>query len=117
MRGRRRPGEGDGSHVDPARRPREPTDIADTSQRVRRVKQLACAARWKAEHPREIWAQAALASAIKRGLIERKPCEICGKAEVDGHHHDYDQPLAVRWLCRRHHRQLHAELRKRGKHG
>lgn len=117
MPGRCRPGEDGSSKVDPASRLTEPTEIAKTSQRARRAKQLASAARWKAEHPLQIWAHQALASAIKRGLVERKPCQICGKAEADGHHDDHMQPLAVQWLCRRHHRQLHAALRKQGEHG
>lgn len=64
-------------------------------------------ARWQAANPKARWAHMALASAIKRGLIERQPCEECGAEPTDGHHHDYDRPIAVRWLCRRHHRQLH----------
>ena len=34
---------------------------------------------------------------------------MCGRLDVDGHHDNYDQPLAVRWLCRSHHRKFHAE--------
>jgi len=65
--------------------------------------------RWQAEHPKARWAHLALASALRRGLIEKGPCEVCGAVEVDGHHDDYDRPAVVRWLCRRHHRQLHAK--------
>ena len=43
----------------------------------------------------------------RRGEIQRQPCEVCGAAEVDAHHDDYDKPLEVRWLCRRHHWQEH----------
>lgn len=38
--------------------------------------------------------------------IERKPCEVCG-AKAEAHHDNYDEPLQVRWLCFRHHREWH----------
>lgn len=44
---------------------------------------------------------------LKRGMLERRPCEVCGSLEVQMHHDDYDRPLDVRWLCRAHHRQEH----------
>lgn len=47
--------------------------------------------------------------AIKKGLLVRQPCEICGALRVDAHHEDYSKPLQVRWLCRKHHRQRHHE--------
>ncbi len=48
--------------------------------------------------------------AVKNGLIEKMPCEICGKIRVEAHHDDYSQPLNVRWLCRKHHVSTHKEL-------
>jgi hypothetical protein len=33
---------------------------------------------------------------------------------VDAHHDDYARPLDVTWLCRRHHQQRHAEMRRAG---
>lgn len=47
--------------------------------------------------------------AIKKGVIQRKPCEVCGDPNSDGHHEDYSQPLKVRWLCRSHHAKLHQD--------
>jgi len=58
-----------------------------------------------------MWAHNALRSALRRGLIERKPCEVCGAEPTDGHHDNYDQPMAVRWLCRLHHRHAHKKGR------
>lgn len=46
--------------------------------------------------------------AMLAGAITRKPCIICGADRVEGHHHDYDKPTEVIWLCPPHHRQLHA---------
>ena len=45
--------------------------------------------------------------AISRGDLVRKPCEVCGSEKVDAHHDDYSKPFAVRWLCRRHHGEVH----------
>lgn len=43
---------------------------------------------------------------LRRGKLQRKPCSVCGgKAEM--HHPDYDEPLIIEWLCRRHHLALH----------
>lgn len=54
-----------------------------------------------------------LNNAIRRGRIERGPCEVCGTTEnVHGHHDDYSKPLDVRWLCRDHHLELHRVLRE-----
>jgi hypothetical protein len=48
--------------------------------------------------------------AMKTGRLERKPCEVCGDKRVEGHHDDYNKPLDVRWLCRKHHSEAHREL-------
>ena len=44
---------------------------------------------------------------VKRGELERKPCEECS-AEAEAHHPDYTDPRNVIWLCRPHHMALHA---------
>lgn len=41
--------------------------------------------------------------------LERKPCEVCGETKVEAHHDDYLKPLDVRWLCKRHHAEVHTE--------
>lgn len=50
--------------------------------------------------------------AIRDGVLIRKPCEVCGAKKVDAHHDDYERPLSVRWLCRRHHNQHHRDMEK-----
>lgn len=47
--------------------------------------------------------------AIKSGKLKRLPCEICGEIDAEAHHPDYDKPLDVKWLCRKHHMELHRE--------
>ncbi len=49
--------------------------------------------------------------AIRKGLLLRKPCRICGEKKVDVHHKDYSDPLKIDWLCRLHHRRHHSEVR------
>ena len=46
--------------------------------------------------------------AVRRGDLIKKPCPKCGKKKVEGHHHDYNKPFEVLWLCNKHHRQLHS---------
>lgn len=67
-------------------------------------------ARWEAQL--QIGAQ--VHRAIRVGTLVRKPCEVCGAAKTDAHHDDYSKPLAVRWLCRRHHQQHHGRLWRTG---
>src|SRR5262245_1452058 len=57
-------------------------------------------------------AHAAVRKAIKEGRLVREPCSICGAVEVEAHHWDYDQPLEVQWLCRRHHALAHARIQR-----
>jgi hypothetical protein len=67
--------------------------------------------RWQSKNPKARWAHICLASALRRGLIHRQPCRDCGELKVDGHHPDYDRPMAVVWLCRRHHVAEHRRLK------
>lgn len=47
---------------------------------------------------------------LRRGLIERQPCEVENCVNwPQMHHDDYSQPLKVRWLCRSHHLELHSD--------
>lgn len=45
---------------------------------------------------------------LRRGKLDRKPCEVCGDTKVQMHHEDYDKPLQVRWLCKNCHLTEHA---------
>lgn len=45
---------------------------------------------------------------IKQGKLIKESCEICKSDEnVEAHHDDYDKPMDIRWLCRKHHREYH----------
>ena len=67
--------------------------------------------KWSDAHPQERWAHSALRSALRRGLVEKKSCEVCGDVKADAHHPDYDRPMLVRWLCRKHHKEEHRRLK------
>ena len=64
--------------------------------------------RWRDRNPLQVWAHAALRSGIRRGLLGKQPCQVCGETDAEAHHPDYDRPRAVQWLCRRHHREAHS---------
>ncbi|WP_244631594.1 hypothetical protein [Neorhizobium sp. AL 9.2.2] len=64
-------------------------------------------AKWRRANPGKYEAHLAVQRAVKAGDLEKESCEVCGVEEVDAHHDQYDEPLRVRWLCRRHHTRLH----------
>ena len=64
--------------------------------------------RKRAKSPQTVRARWALERAVRFGRVKRGPCEVCGGGPAHGHHEDYGKPLDVRWLCRRHHDDVHA---------
>jgi hypothetical protein len=85
----------------------DPSQITPGPQR----RKYAAQSKWRDAHPKARWAHVALQSALRRGLLKRGPCEVCGATETGGHHDDYEKPAAVRWLCRKHGRAEHAKAR------
>ena len=57
-------------------------------------------------------ASAMVRKAIKKGWLIKKNCEVCDNPKSQGHHEDYSNPLEVVWLCDKHHKIRHKELRK-----
>jgi hypothetical protein len=43
----------------------------------------------------------------KRGYLHRTPCCVCGSGKTELHHPDYDRPLYVFCLCKKHHVEWH----------
>lgn len=61
-----------------------------------------------------VWgARRAVNNAIAAGTLERMPCEVCGRANAEAHHHSYEKEywFDVKWLCTEHHREEHARMR------
>lgn len=55
--------------------------------------------------------------ALNKGILIEQPCEICGtKENIIKHHEDYNKPLEVRWLCKRHHFDIHSIIHKLKRH-
>ena len=61
----------------------------------------------KEKHPYEGRARYEAQYAIFKGVLKREACEVCGAEKTDAHHDDYNEPLKVRWLCRKHHMEWH----------
>jgi hypothetical protein len=62
--------------------------------------------RWMERNLIKRAAHLVVSTAIASGRLVRGRCEKCSKLG-QAHHDDYAKPLEVRWLCSKHHRQLH----------
>lgn len=62
---------------------------------------------WRRLNMLKYAAHLAVQRALVSGALQKQGCEVCGSEVVDAHHDHYDEPLNVRWLCRRHHVRLH----------
>lgn len=58
------------------------------------------------------FAHMAVRNALLSGKLIAQPCWICGE-KAEAHHSSYsqDMTLAVTWLCRQHHNQVHIEYK------
>lgn len=68
-------------------------------------------AKRRKEDQKKIKAQNKLNKAVQYGRVTKpEKCERCNQvADLDGHHHDYNKPLDVIWLCRSCHMKEHSE--------
>jgi hypothetical protein len=67
-------------------------------------------AKHRKSNPKKYKARMALNNAIRDKRMEKMPCESCGSAESQAHHEDYSKPFDVKWLCFKHHRELHGQI-------
>ncbi|WP_068111270.1 hypothetical protein [Tropicimonas marinistellae] len=67
---------------------------------------------WRKRHPKSYLAHLCVQNAMRLGVLTRQPCAVCGATKSEAHHPNYNDPLNVIWLCRRHHRALHARESK-----
>ena len=67
---------------------------------------------WQARNAQKCRAHSTLAKAVTKGAVVPLPCFVCGREQAEAHHPDYSSPLAVTWLCTKHHAQLHREARE-----
>ena len=80
------------------------SDIRRSKKPEWKAHQLDAQRRRRARNPEKNKARQIINHGIQNGKIIRQPCEICGE-KAQAHHSDYSQPLAVRWLCFKHHRE------------
>lgn len=59
------------------------------------------------KNPQRFRAMQIIHTAIRNGTLVRAVCEICANPKSEAHHENYDKPLEVQWLCRRHHNEAH----------
>lgn len=65
--------------------------------------------KWEAANRDKKAAHRAVLHALRQGKLFKKPCERCGSLDVQAHHPSYarEHRLLVRWLCKRHHEDVH----------
>lgn len=67
----------------------------------------------KAKYKSRTW----VSNALRDGRLSRKPCEVCGIEKVEAHHPDYSKPKVIRWLCKKHHHEIHPQFTRKYKYG
>ena len=64
--------------------------------------------RRRKKHPEKYQAQQEVLKALRKGILIKQPCSICGSTlNIEAHHPDYNKPLNVVWLCRDCHKIIH----------
>lgn len=69
--------------------------------------------RWAKRNPEKREAHKQVMYALRRGQLNKMPCEVCGQTKVEAHHENYSIPLNVVWLCKKHH--VEADIKRRGR--
>lgn len=62
------------------------------------------------DHPLKRKAHIMVKTALRNGFLKKYPCVVCGIQKTEAHHDDYNKPLDVRWLCSKHHKEVHKKL-------
>lgn len=65
---------------------------------------------WRNSDSRITMCHNKVARAVRRGLLTRAPCSVCGNKNSLAHHESYSKPLDVVWLCQVHHKARHKEM-------
>jgi hypothetical protein len=84
-------------------------DIQRSHNPARRIKIAIYRKRSRQRNRGKFRARSKINNAIRDGRLTRRACQICGAPNSQAHHTDYRRPLAVRWLCFKHHREAHGE--------
>lgn len=65
--------------------------------------------KWASENKKKRKAHGFVSYAVRIGKLTSMRCEVCGCEKTIAHHDDYNEPLKVRWLCSKHHREWHSK--------
>jgi hypothetical protein len=68
--------------------------------------------RWRERNPEKVKAHWTVSNAIRYGKLKRQPCQECGNPKSHAHHHDYNKPLDVIWLCHPCHWKMHGWVKQ-----
>lgn len=81
------------------------------SRTRKRLRNHQAVRKWKRKNSRATRAHRTVARAIRKGELQRLPCEVCNEPKSEANHDDYADALNVRWLCRKHHKDQHRKAR------
>lgn len=76
----------------------------------RKEKSLEYQKKRRALNKDKYYAHFSVNNAIRDGRLKKQPCEVCGNKNTEAHHDDYSKPLEVKWLCRKHHLEIHNKM-------
>jgi len=67
--------------------------------------------KWKEKNKHKCAAHQAVVRGVKNGKISKPDqCQVCGSGDkLNAHHHDYQKPLEVIWLCIPCHKKVHSK--------
>jgi hypothetical protein len=76
-----------------------------------RIKTADSVKKWRIKNPEKVKAQRIVFVEIRAGRLKSQPCDVCGLFPTESHHENYSEPLNIRWLCKKHHREADKERR------
>lgn len=85
----------------------ENKDKIKKSRDNRKEQRAEYAKRYRKDFTEKYKARNILNNELRKNKIKKGICEVCGSTNVEAHHENYNEPLKVKWLCRKHHAELH----------
>lgn len=61
---------------------------------------------------KQIKARQIINNALVAGTMVKYPCVVCNDIKSEAHHEDYDKPLEIWWLCKKHHMLRHKTIKE-----
>lgn len=89
------------------RNPEKVNELYHKQYEKNKEKYLEIGRNWHHNNPEKVKVHSIVYRAKKAGLIEQKPCVVCGSWKSTAHHTDYEKPFEITWLCQKHHSRLH----------